>query len=148
MEKHYVNWETLDSKCRMLAKEIQEKVNDIQNYTLIAIARGGFAPTQIISEELNIQKIYSIGANSYAGTKQGEMNIYQMPKIEPQKKYTLMVDEVVDTGNTMKYVKALLETAGFQITTASIYVKPSRNFEPDFWAEETNKWIVFPWAKK
>lgn len=58
----------------------------------------------------------------------------------------LVVDDVCDRGLTQKLArKYLMEDQEIrELRIACPYVKPWRELEPQYWAEETKKWIVFP----
>lgn len=51
---------------------------------------------------------------------------------------TLIVDDIADTGITLR-------KCGNLYTTATLFYKPRSKVKPDFYVEETTKWIVFPW---
>ncbi len=51
----------------------------------------------------------------------------------------LVVDDVVDTGKTLKWFRVFL--------TASLHYKPKSPFKPNFYVKETTNWIVYPWEK-
>lgn len=58
--------------------------------------------------------------------------------------HTLYVDDIVDTGETLKHVYQNWKIA-------SLYWNPKANFEPEFWALKktgVKTWIVFPWERK
>jgi hypoxanthine phosphoribosyltransferase len=55
------------------------------------------------------------------------------------KRTTLIVDDIADTGKTLK---------GYQdFTTATLFYKPRSIVKPTFYVRETTNWIVFPWEK-
>ena len=64
----------------------------------------------------------------------------------------LLVDDVFDTGLTMKavieeYHARARKNAAFDIRIATVYYKPDNNRtsrKPDFFLRETNQWLVFP----
>lgn len=51
---------------------------------------------------------------------------------------TLIVDDIADTGKTLK-------KCGSLYLTATLFYKPRSEIKPDFYIYETTKWIVFPW---
>jgi len=59
----------------------------------------------------------------------------------------LVVDDIFDTGNTIKEVLALLGRKTDDIKFATLYYKEGTNetdLEPDFYLRKTRRWIVFP----
>ena len=59
----------------------------------------------------------------------------------------LIIDDVLDTGNTAKAVFERLAPFGAEVRLATVYWKPNQNqtkIKPDFYVRETDDWIVFP----
>ncbi len=59
----------------------------------------------------------------------------------------LLVDDVWDAGTTLQKVLHKLAVLNIKVYTAVVYFKPTRNktlLKPDFYCEETDKWLVFP----
>lgn len=60
----------------------------------------------------------------------------------------LVVDDVSDTGHSLKVVANHLRRKGTKdLKVCTIYVKPKSIFRPDFFAKTTRKWIIFPWER-
>jgi len=59
----------------------------------------------------------------------------------------LIVDDIADTGRTLKDVMQPIQYVGshIRIKTATLYCKPHSIVKPDFYIKETKDWIVFPW---
>jgi len=61
----------------------------------------------------------------------------------------LVVDDVADTGETLKELRQrIIEKGASKVEIATLYVKPWRKVEIDYYSRETDKWIVFPWEIK
>lgn len=59
----------------------------------------------------------------------------------------LIIDDVLDTGNTARAVFERLAPFGAEVRLATVYWKPSQNLtdiKPDYYVRETEEWIVFP----
>jgi hypoxanthine phosphoribosyltransferase len=52
---------------------------------------------------------------------------------------TLIVDDIADTGKTLKDLG--------NHTTATLFYKERSIIKPTFYVEQTKDWIVFPWEK-
>jgi len=64
-------------------------------------------------------------------------------------KKVLLVDDVSDSGLTLEFaIQAISLYMPMEIKTATLYMKPWTRLVPDFYAEEVDKWVVFPWEKK
>ncbi|MEM2420182.1 MAG: phosphoribosyltransferase family protein, partial [Acidilobaceae archaeon] len=62
-------------------------------------------------------------------------------------KNTLIVDDVSDTGRTLQLaLDYIRHYSPKEIKTVTLYVKPWTNLIPDYYAEITDKWLVFPWG--
>jgi hypoxanthine phosphoribosyltransferase len=59
----------------------------------------------------------------------------------------LIIDDIFDTGCTVRHVRDRLRPRTSEIRVATLYYKPGNNrtdIVPDFYLRETNRWIVFP----
>lgn len=148
-EKEYVDPEKVQMMCKELCTIIK---ND--NYSpdlLIGLSRGGLQPVGLLAGEkqLNLRNVATIALTSYNGSSQGEVNLVMPLHLEDYKKYTsiLIVDDLVDSGKTMLFIKKLLEDAlpESTIKVAVLYYKPTSRIKPDYFVEETEDWIIFPW---
>lgn len=121
--------------------------NDRQFDLIVAIARGGLAVAQILSDALSLP-IASFTIQSYKDLKQqsaSKITFGLGKKLKNQK--VLLVDDVADSGKTFIRGISYLEKQGTKredITTASLHYKPHSVFKPDFFVVETSKWIIYP----
>ena len=112
--KVFFDYTKIDELVEILAQKIQQSPLPIKSIS--GIPRGGLIPAVLLSHKLNIP---------YAS------------KINPN---TLLVDDIVDTGETLKKTSALY--------TASLIYKPHTSvFVPTFsaYTHHTDEWIVFFW---
>lgn len=61
-----------------------------------------------------------------------------------QREKTLIVDDVADTGETLKKLKSVYS---IDFICATLHYKPRSVIKPNFFVEETTDWIVYPWEK-
>lgn len=61
----------------------------------------------------------------------------------------LVVDDICDTGKTFERIKKMndMDKHPCKLYFASLFYKPTSNFKPDLYIEETTQWVVFPWEK-
>ena len=129
------------------------------NY-IVGVWRGG-APVGIaIQEFLKVHRVKSdhiaIRTAYYEGIDQRNDKVevyglnYVIKKIESEDKL-LIVDDVHDTGNSIKQVindlKEACKKNTPEIKVATPYYKPNKNetgLKPDFFIHETNQWLIFP----
>jgi hypoxanthine phosphoribosyltransferase len=63
-------------------------------------------------------------------------------------KKVLVVDDVSDTGESLKAARDhVLERGASDVRTVTVYFKPDSSFKPDFFANSTADWIIFPWER-
>jgi hypoxanthine phosphoribosyltransferase len=61
----------------------------------------------------------------------------------------LVVDEIADTGESLRLVKVhLIERGATEVKIATIYYKPWSIVTPDYYEKKTSNWVVFPWEIK
>src|ERR1700693_1144917 len=82
---------------------------------MVAITRGGLVPAAIVARELDMRIIETICVAGYAQEKiQGEMKILKSVLPETASgggEGVLVVDDLADTGATVKIVRAILPKA-------------------------------------
>ena len=127
---------------------------------IIAIWRGGAPVGMAVQEVLAYCGVESdhiaIRTSSYVGVdERGEVAVhglnYIIKKICHDDR-VLIIDDVFDTGNTIKSVVEVIRrrargNAPDEIRVAVPWFKPSRNetdIVPDFYLRETAEWLVFP----
>ena len=135
-----VSWEELHRNAKALAW----RLNSIGPFNgVIAITRGGMVPAAIVSRELEIRMIDTICIASYQGDKQEDLNIIKEVNYPDAGEGWLMIDDLVDTGDTARAVRKMLPKAHF----ATIYAKPAGRPMVDTFITEVSQdtWIFFPW---
>ena len=140
MSTHYLNldWPTLHRDCRALAGQLL----DAGNWSgVVGIARGGLIPAAILAREMNIRLVDTLCISSYDDTRQGELNV--LKGMEHDGDGLLLVDDLVDSGNTARVACDLLPKATF----AAIYAKPAARELAHYYAHDIGQdaWINFPW---
>jgi len=116
---------------------------------IVCITRGGMVPAAIVARELGIRVIETVSVASYIHTSQGESAMLKdvAPDIVNrgggEGAGVLVVDDLVDTGQTAKIVRARLPRAHF----ATVYAKPMGRPMVDTFITEVSQdtWIYFPW---
>lgn len=108
---------------------------------IIAITRGGLVPAAIVARELEIRLIDTVCIASYEHQDQGQAQI--LKGIESDGEGMLIIDDLVDTGETARIVRDMLKKAHF----ATVYAKPAGRRLVDTFITEVSQdtWIYFPW---
>ncbi len=134
-----VSWDQFHRDCKALAWRLLEQ-GPFRG--IVAVTRGGLVPAAIIARELDIRFIDTVCIASYEQEKtQGSMNLIK--GIESDGEGLLVIDDLVDTGETFKAIKAMLPKAHF----AAIYAKPKGRPTTHSFITEVSQdtWIYFPW---
>lgn len=125
-----------------------------QNYKpdlIVAIARGGVVPARILSDLLETPNLNFMQIEFYTNINQTlqEPNLKQTLAMNVTGKKTLLIDDIADTGKSLKLAKTHLQQQGaIEIKTATLYQKPQSITTLDFYEKQTTNWVVFPWDIK
>lgn len=155
----YSSFESLDfeipswERIHLFSIEVAEKVkrSKYNPDIIVGISRGGWIPARIISDLLEKSVLANVSVEFYEqlGETKGKPTITQPISISVKEKKLLLVDDVADTGQSLVLVKKYLKDEGAsEIKIVSIYYKPWSIIIPDYYQEETNLWIIFPWEIK
>ena len=117
MTKKYYSWEEIDECMEMLSLDIMK--SGVNFNKIYGIQRGGLIPAVMLSHILNT------------------------PISDIIDSYTLVIDDICDTGETLNFYKEL------KCPIATIHYKCSAIVEPTFWRElvDDETWIVYPWER-
>ena len=118
---------------------------------IVGVSRGGWIPARIMSDLLETPKLANVTAEFYVGVAETkhEPTITQPISVSVKDKKVLVVDDVADTGESLKLVNSHLKNQGAsEIKIATIYYKPWSIIVPHYYEKETRYWIVFPWEQK
>lgn len=118
---------------------------------IVGISRGGLMPARILADLLEIPELAFIQIEFYTSIQQTQAKptLKQPLTAQITNKKTLLVDDIADTGESLKLAKTHLQTIGAaEIRTATLYKKPYSIVTPDFYEKQTANWVVFPWETK
>lgn len=150
-------WESVYDKSVELAKQIETHCRTTGESfdIMLVVPRGAYYPANIVARELGFDSVHlvhaSIGSYKQASSqRKSEFELGQMPTPEQVRgKNILIIEEVCDTGQTLKYLYDYLHQAGAGlIRTGVLHYKPGQSetgFKPDWAITTTEKWIVYPW---
>jgi xanthine phosphoribosyltransferase len=133
-----VSWEEMHRDARALSWRLADH-SPWQG--IVAVARGGLVPAQIVARELEIRLIDTICVSSYDHQRPRDPEI--LKSVEGTGEGWLIVDDLVDTGRTGRLVRDMLPKAHF----ATVYAKPAGRSVVDTYVTEVSQdtWILFPW---
>lgn len=143
MEKRYYPYEDFLADTKSLAQKIDWKFD-----TILPIARGGLSLGHLLGEYYNIREVYSINTIGYEDTqKLDSVKVFNIPELT-ESKNVLVVDDIVDSGDTMIEVMKVLHKTypAVNFRTASLFYKKSAKIVPNWYVQETDRWIEFFWS--
>ncbi|MEA1983685.1 MAG: phosphoribosyltransferase family protein [Campylobacterota bacterium] len=143
--KQYYSYENFTKDTNSLIKEL----NPYEVEVIVGIARGGLTLSHCIAEGLEIRDVQTIRTELYDDTcKRQEISVFGSCHFESVKK-VLVVDDIADSGETLKEVMSYLESSfsDVEFMSATLFYKKSSIYKPNFWINEAHNWIEFFWEK-
>ena len=143
------SWDYLYELCIMLANAIKE--SRFQPDILVGVARGGWVPARVLSDLLENPNVASVKVEFYVDVyKTGQAPVItQEVSVPVAGKRVLVVDDVADSGRSLRLVKECLCAKGASdVKIACVYYKPWSVVKPDFYSKETGSWVIFPHETK
>ena len=139
---HIVDWAEVHRDAKELVRKL---VGSGEWNGIIAVTRGGLVPAAIIAREMGIRHIDTLCIATYDEQYIGDVNIIKKPAdaVRDKGKGWLMIDDLVDTGMTMKTAREFLPNCH----VATVYAKPEGLKFVDTYVHQVpqNHWVFFPW---
>ena len=110
---------------------------------IVAITRGGMIPAAIVARELECRLVETISVAAYDEERPGEPLLLKPAPAAGDGTGFVIVDDLVDRGDTARLVRSLLPRAHF----ACLYAKPAGREAADTFVAEVAQetWVLFPW---
>ncbi|OCL82753.1 phosphoribosyltransferase [Arcobacter porcinus] len=143
MNKLYYSYEM----CKEDTKKLTNLIKTFESDALLGVARGGLTLTHLIAQALNQRDVFTINSISYERKSQkNSVDIFNIPDLSEYKR-VLILDDIVDSGKTMKAILELLKEKypNTEFKLATLFYKPTALIKPDFYIHKTDVWIEFFW---
>ena len=139
----YVNWSEYGNLAEALAEKV--RANGKHYDLVVGIARGGIPVAMVVSDHLNV-KIDFVNVKSYDDIgKRSPPRILSTLTEGVGGKDVLLVDDLVDQGDTLSFMKKyLMDQKPRSLETAGMFRTPWSRAEPDYYLETLSEWVVFP----
>ncbi len=149
-DREILSWEAFGRASRELAQMVADDGYDPD--MVLSIARGGLLIGGAVGYALSIKNTYTMNVEFYTDIDER----LEVPRILPpapdfvdlHEAKILIVDDVADTGHTLKSVYEFCEGKVGEVRTAVIYEKPRSVVKCDYVWKRTDLWINFPWSDK
>jgi len=118
---------------------------------ILGISRGGWPPARVMSDLLGTAELANVKVEFYVGVAETKKEpvITQPISVSVKSKDVLILDDVADTGQSLRLVKNhVTKQRARAVKTATIYYKPWSVIVPDYYEKQTRRWVVFPWERK
>jgi uncharacterized protein len=141
-------WDEVYGMMIKLARRIKD--SDYSPQVIVGVSRGGWPPARIMSDLLENSNLANMKVEFYTNiaVTAKTPKITQPVTSEVTGKRVLVVDDIADSGQSLRAVSKHLKQKGAQeVKVCTLYVKPKSVFKPDFFAGTTTKWVIFPWER-
>ena len=107
---------------------------------IVAVSRGGLVLSQLLSYKLGIKDIHVLCLSTYGEEETKLVNPFDFTLITPK---TLVVDDLVDSGATYKFIANQLGE-GSNFTMVALYNKGT-TYPNLLTLKKVRGWVVFNW---
>ena len=139
-------FEEFSADVKVLAAKIKA---EFEPEVILAIARGGLTLGHFLAMRLNNRNLFVLNSIHYDDTQRlDSLKIFNVPDLSAHKR-VLIVDDMIDSGETMSAIKSLLagKFPRVEFKIATIFYKQNAILQPDFTLKEATEWIEFFWEK-
>jgi len=144
MTKHiYYPYDEFREDLKTLTRKIDQPFDAI-----LGIARGGLAMAQMLGEYYDLREVYAINTIGYDDTeKKDVVEVFNIPDLKSAKQ-VLIVDDIVDSGDTLIEILKVLNEKYSTVTffSASLFYKKTAKITPTWYVKEPKGWIDFFWS--
>ena len=122
----FINYEQIKKRIRLIAIDINLKYED-KNPVFIGVLNGCFMFMADLMKEIEVDcEMSFVKLASYTGTEQGRISQLIGVGVDLKDRHVVIVEDVVDSGNSLKYTIEALEGEGAkQVSVCTLLLKPS-----------------------
>lgn len=148
--REILTWEGFGAAARELAQQVVD--SGFRPDLIMSITRGGLLPAGTISYAMGIKNLHIINVEFYTGVNTRlPMPVFLPPvpaAVDLSAKTALIVDDVADTGETLRMVRDFCAEHVAETRTAVLYEKSASVVKCDYVWKRTDEWISFPWSSE
>lgn len=131
-----LGWEKVEQELLLLAEKI-----DYRPDLMVGVSRGGLVPAAILSKRFGVEEVQALKVKR----TNGERKLLTLLDIDLRGKKILLVDDMAETGKTLKAAKQYLELKGAIVKSACLYTMPITTISPDYFLKMVEEVRKFPW---
>jgi hypoxanthine phosphoribosyltransferase len=147
-EREVLTYERFGEAVRDLATMVHE--SDYRPDWIVAIARGGLIIGGALAYALGHKNIATVNVEFYTGIDERLDVPVELPPVldldDIANRRVLIVDDVADTGETLRLVVEKCEGAVAELRSLVLYEKSRSVVNADYVWKRTDQWINFPWS--
>ena len=120
---------------------------------ILGVSRGGLIPAAMLSYTFDVRLIQAVRVQHYDDQnnrlESGPQFVEGPQPFASFDIYTerlLIVDDIVDTGETLKLVRNAAYDHADEVKVAALYVRSDQKHSVDWYWKVEDEWVVFPWA--
>ena len=149
-DREVLTWSDFGMGIRELALQVAD--SGYQPDVILAIARGGLIPAGALGYALSVKNIYVVNVEYYTAVDERlEVPVFLPPHLDlmgVEDQQFLVVDDVADTGHTLRIVLDVCRDKVAEVRSAVVYEKPQSVVRCDYVWRRTDRWINFPWSSQ
>lgn len=145
------SWENID----LLSKQVSEKIiaSGFEPDAIIGVTRGGWVPARNLCDLIGVKELLGLKIEHWGVTANpdGKARITHPINADLKGKKTLLVDDITDTGESLKLAKEYVQKLHpKELKVATLQYLTGSSFTPDYWAETIDSknnwtWVIYPW---
>lgn len=146
--REVLTWQAFGDATRELGQQVVD--SGFRPDLILSIARGGLFAAGALSYALGIKNLHVMNVEFYTDIEERLPLPVMLPPVPRQvdlsEKRVLVVDDVADTGGTLRMVRDFCAGHVQEIRAAVIYQKPHSIVDCEYVWRRTDLWIDFPWS--
>ena len=148
--REVLTWESFGRAIRELAGQVVD--SGYRPDLMLSITRGGLVPAGAMSYAMGIKNLHIINVEFYTGVEERLPMPVLLPPVPAgvalSGQRILIVDDVADTGETLRTVHDFCAGHVAEARTAVLYEKPHSLVKCDYVWKHTSEWVSFPWSSE
>jgi len=147
-EREELDYAGFGAAVRELAAQVVE--TGFEPDWIVAIARGGLLIGGAVAYALSLKNIGVVNVEFYTDVDERlDVPVMLPPALDLAdiaNSRLLVIDDVADTGETLKLVREFCDKHAVESRVAVLYEKPQSVIACDYVWKRTKEWISFPWS--
>lgn len=145
-----LSWDEFGKAARDLAQQVLD--SGFRPDLILSITRGGMLPAGAMSYAMGIKNLHIINVEFYTGVNARLPLPVLLPPVpaavDLSGQQVLIVDDIADTGETLRMVRDFCAEHVAETRTAVLYEKPQSVVKCDYVWRRTAEWVAFPWSSQ